>query len=325
MKALKGGVSVVIPCYNSSLTIEELVKRIRAVLEGMSVGHEIILVNDGSMDGTWEKIRELAAADSRVRGINLMRNYGQHNALLCGIRKAERELILTLDDDLQHPPEEIPKLFGRLDENTDVVYGCAKEQVHGFFRNLASRMIKGILAMIMGVSIAGRVSPFRLFRTLVRDAFENYDSPNVSVDVLLSWGTRRFSSVQVGHEERKSGRSNYSFMKLVSYAFDMITGFSVFPLKVTSIVGFLFTIFGFIILLYVLIRYVTESGRVPGFPFLASIISLFAGVQLFALGIIGEYLARMHFKSMRHPAFTVREETGGEGRMTELSREKENA
>jgi undecaprenyl-phosphate 4-deoxy-4-formamido-L-arabinose transferase len=158
----------------------------------------------------------------------------------------------------------------------------------------------------MGAETAGNVSAFRVIRTCVRDVFENYRGPYVSIDVLLTWGTKRFSSVIVRNDARRIGVSNYTVTKLMVHAINMMTGFSVVPLQVASFVGFLFTLFGFAALLYVLGRYLLWGGAPAGFPFLASMLAIFSGAQLFALGIIGEYLARMHFRMMDRPAYAVR-------------------
>jgi undecaprenyl-phosphate 4-deoxy-4-formamido-L-arabinose transferase len=159
----------------------------------------------------------------------------------------------------------------------------------------------------MGAETARKVSAFRAFRSEVRHAFANYDGPFVSIDVLLTWGTARFATVPVRHDSRRIGTSNYTCRKLVTHALNMMTGFSVLPLQLASLLGFGFTLFGLLVLVYVMGRYLIEGGSVPGFPFLASIIAIFSGAQLFALGIIGEYLARMHFRMMETPAYTVRE------------------
>jgi undecaprenyl-phosphate 4-deoxy-4-formamido-L-arabinose transferase len=163
----------------------------------------------------------------------------------------------------------------------------------------------------MGAETARNVSAFRVFRTQVRDAFANYQGPFVSVDVLLTWGTTRFAAIPVRHNPRRIGVSNYTFRKLVLHALNMMTGFSVLPLQMASLIGFAFTLFGLGVLAYVLGRYLIQGGSVPGFPFLASIIAIFSGAQLFSLGIIGEYLARMHFRMMEKPAYTVRERFAG--------------
>lgn len=299
--------SVVIPVYNSERSLPLLVERLHTTLPALCSDYEILLVNDDSRDESWRVITELCASSPRVIGINLMRNFGQHNALLCGIRQARYELILTMDDDLQHPPEETPKLFAKLAEGYDVVYGAPAAEKHGFWRDLSSRLIKRVLHKLMGINSAATVSAFRLFRAELAQAFSDYQGSFVSIDVLLSWGTTRFASVIVNHQEREYGKSNYSFRKLMSHALTLVTGFSNAPLRIASITGFIFTAFGVGVLLYVLISYIVRGGSLPGFPFLASIISIFSGVQLFALGIFGEYLGRMFSRTLNKPVYTIRE------------------
>ena len=303
-------ISVVVPVYNSAPSIEELVSRTGKVMADLGRSWEMILVDDGSSDDSWSVILGMMEEEQRLRGIRLSRNYGQHNALLCGIRTASMPLTVTIDDDLQIPPEEIPVLLDRLDESTDVVYGTPARERHSFWRRVASRMTKTVLRSAMGARTASRVSAFRVFRTHLRQAFSNYGGAFVSVDVLLSWGTTRFDSVDVRHEPRKHGRSQYTVRRLVLHALNMMTGFSTLPLEIASLAGFVFTLFGLAVLVFVIGRYLVEGGSVPGFPFLASIIAIFSGVQLFSLGIIGEYLARMHFRVMDRPQYTVRTDTG---------------
>jgi undecaprenyl-phosphate 4-deoxy-4-formamido-L-arabinose transferase len=295
--------------FNGSATLSDLVRRTEATISPLSEELEIVLVNDGSQDASWDTICGLAASDSRVRGINLMRNYGQHNALLCGIREARGEIVVTLDDDLQHPPEEIPKLLGLIGEGSDVAYGTPHREPHGLWRGLASQITKLALKSALGAGTARKVSAFRAFRRKLVDAFANYRGSFVSVDVLLTWGTTRVQSVEVRHDPRQDGESNYTFGRLVKHAMNMMTGFSTLPLQFASLVGFAFTLFGVAVLAYVLLRYFLEGSSVQGFPFLASIIAIFSGAQLFAIGIIGEYLARMHFRLMDRSAYAVRERT----------------
>ena len=303
--------SVVIPVYRSEGTLVELHRRIVATLESIDVAFELILVEDCGGDDSWRLIELLASQDARVRGIKLARNYGQHNALLCGIRAASGEFILTIDDDLQNPPEEIPKLLTKLIEGYDVVYGTPENETHNFLRNQASRITKFALQSAMGAESASKVSAFRCFRTQLRDAFDAYRSPTVNIDVLLTWGTTRFAAVRVHQDERTVGDSGYSFGKLINHAINMMTGFSTLPLQIASLLGIVFGTIGFMILLYVLWRYFLYGSSVPGFPFLASIIAIFSGVQLFTLGIFGEYLARMHFRSMERPPYTQLRRTPG--------------
>jgi len=305
-------ISVVVPVYNSENILPELITRLRDVLREEAALFEIILVNDGSQDESWRVICELARQYSWIRGIDLMRNYGQHNALLAGIREAQYPVIITMDDDLQNPPEEIPLLLAKLHEGYDVVYGTPAREQHGLWRDLASRVTKLALQSAMGAETARKVSAFRVFRTQVREAFANYQGPFVSIDVLLTWGTTRFAAVSVRHDPRRIGKSNYTFRKLVTHALNMMTGFSVLPLQLASLMGFGFALFGLLILVYVLGRYLIQGGSVPGFPFLASTIAIFSGVQLLALGIIGEYLARMHFRMMERPTYVIRQQVYSE-------------
>jgi glycosyltransferase involved in cell wall biosynthesis len=302
-------VSVVIPTYRRSATLVDLVSRLVRVLDEITSHYEIIIVNDGSPDNSWDIIAELARERHCVHGINLMRNYGQHNALLSGIRAVQYETIVTMDDELQHPPEEIYILLDKLSEGYDVVYGTPSQEQHGIWRDLASQVTKFALQSATGSATARQASAFRVFRTQIRDAFVNYQSPFVSLDVLLTWGTTRFAAVPVRHEPRRVGKSSYTLRMLITHALNMMTGFSTLPLQFASIMGFILTLFGIGILAYVIGRYLISGGSVPGFPFLASIIAIFSGAQMFALGIIGEYIARMHFRSMERPTYTIRSKT----------------
>jgi undecaprenyl-phosphate 4-deoxy-4-formamido-L-arabinose transferase len=307
-------ISVVIPVYNGSRTVPELVSRLNQTLTGLVERVEIILVNDGSPDASWERIQEIAGAAPNVRGINLMRNYGQHNALLCGIRLATGEVVIAMDDDLEHPPSEIPKLLTEIDKGYDLVYGRPLAEQHGLWRDVASRVTKIALASAMGAETAANVSSFKAFRTELRAAFDTYRGPFVSVDVLLTWATRRVSSLKVRHDPRRVGDSNYTFRRLVVHALNMITGFTVAPLRIASIIGFFFAAFGIALLAHVVISSFTKGSGTPGFVFLVSIISIFSGAQMFALGIIGEYLARIYARSMDRPPYAIRETTPNVGR-----------
>ena len=174
-------------------------------------------------------------------------------------------------------------------------------------RNMASRITKLALQSAMGVESASKVSAFRAFRASLREAFSSYRSPSVNIDVLLTWGTSRFASVDVRQDDRHSGDSGYSLRKLVAHAINMMTGFSVLPLQIASLVGVLFGLTGFAILAYVVARFLLYGSSVPGFTFLASLIAIFSGVQLLAIGVFGEYLARMHFRSMDRPPYAEAE------------------
>jgi undecaprenyl-phosphate 4-deoxy-4-formamido-L-arabinose transferase len=305
-------VSVVIPVFNAEGNLPELYRQLMPAMEALTSRFEVILVEDSSADGSWTVVQRLAAQDSRVRGIRLSRNFGQHNALLCGIRAARYEVIVTMDDDLQHPVSEIGKVLQGLTQGNDVVYGTAEQNQHDLWRNLASRLTKLALQSAMNVKSAVQVSAFRAFPTRLRDAFAQYRSPTVSIDVLLTWATTSFTAVAVRHDARLSGRSNYTVRKLITHAFNLMTGFSTMPLQIASLIGFVFTAFGLCVLGWVVVRFFIYGASVPGFAFLASIISIFAGAQMFTLGIIGEYLARMYGRTMERPTYVELERCGGE-------------
>lgn len=302
--------SVIVPVFNSEQTLARLVDRTLPVMRELGSDHELILVNDGSSDGSWQAIEALAARHPEVRGIDLMRNYGQHNALLCGIREAHHEVIVTMDDDLQNPPEEIPKLISHLGGGFDVVYGSPDSGHAGLSRSIASWSVRRVLRSLIGAEAARHISAFRAFHTYLRDAFAGYTGSYVSIDVLLNWGAKMTGFVKVKHESRHAGASNYTVSKLLNHAVDLLTGFSGLPLRLATVIGFALSLFGIGVFVYVVVRYLQLGGSVPGFPFLASIISIFSGAQLFTLGIIGEYLARVHFRVMSQPTFAVRGRCG---------------
>lgn len=309
---LPAGISAVIPVHGSETTLPLLLPRLTEALSMLVPQHEIVLVDDGSRDRSWSVIADAARKDGRIKGIRLMRNFGQHNALLVGIREARYDRIVTLDDDLQNPPEEIVHLIERLTDDVDVVYGTPASEQHGIWRSTASRVTKFALEEAMGATAARSVSAFRAFRTDLRRAFERYQSPDISIDVLLTWATTRFAAVAVRQEPRADGRSNYTFGRLMHHALNMMTGFTTRPLRIASLIGFLFTIFGVVIFVVVVVRNLVEGDPVPGFPFLASIIAIFSGVQLLILGIMGEYVARMHLRLLERPTYVVAETTAPE-------------
>jgi undecaprenyl-phosphate 4-deoxy-4-formamido-L-arabinose transferase len=299
--------SIVVPVYKGESFIEPLVAELDRALPTFTENYEIILINDGSPDNSWQLIQRLTSEYPCVRGIRMMRNYGQHNATLCGVREARYEVVVTMDQDLQHPPAEIPSLLAKLEEGYDVVYGSPRKLPQGFLRNLMTAAIKWILAKVVGLPAVRNVSAFRVFRTNLREAFINFQNPSLIIDVLLSWGTTRFTSVQVNipHAER----TNYNFRMLVRAATLILIGYSTLPLRFASWVGFIMTLFGLGVFIYVVVIYFT-AGSIPGFPFLASIIALFSGAQLFGLGIFGEYLARMFDRSMDKPTYVISETVG---------------
>ena len=304
---LPDGLSIVVPVFRSEKTLNELVNRITNSISDKSV--EIILIDDASGDGTWTTICSIARQNSMVTGIRLGRNSGQHGALLAGVRAAKFQTVVTLDDDLQNPPEEINKLIDALVPGVDVVYGVSTEVKQNFYRRAGSKLVRKFFASALGFNSAVSMSSFRTFRTVLREGFNTALGPNVSLDALLTWSTTRFTVVEVKHDERKVGDSHYTFRKLVRFMIDMATGYSALPLRLASALGFLTISFGAVLLVYVIGRPIITGERVQGFPMLASTIIIFSGVQIFLLGILGEYIGRMHFRVMNKPTYMVAETT----------------
>lgn len=304
-------ISVVVPVYNSVSSLPRLVERVEASLREAAF-LEILLVDDGSEAKTWAMIENLARNHPSTKGIRLRRNFGQHSALIAGVRAAAGDLVVTIDDDLQNPPEEIPKLTEALLSNgLDVVYGVPESVEQSVPRKLAGRITRLALGRGLKIASAPDVSSFRAFHTASRDAFDADLGTNVSLDALLSWGNARYGSVSVRHDARAVGKSNYTFRKLLSFALDTTTGYSVVPLQAASVLGIITAGIGFLVLLWVVARPLLSGESVPGFPFLASTVAFFSGVQLLTLGVVGEYLARMHFRIMHKPTYVVRTMTEG--------------
>ena len=303
-------VSIVVPVYRSTDSLIALVDRLDEVLAPRG-DYEVILVDDGSPAETWAVITGLTARSSRVRGFRLGRNFGQHSALVAGVRQARFPIVVTLDDDLQNPPEEIPRLVAALEErDLDVVYGVPERMEQSFPRRLAGRITRKSLGSGLGQEAALDFSSFRAFRTRIRDAFASDLGTNVSLDALLTWGASRFGSVSVRHDVRAMGASNYTYRRLLRFAIDTTTGYSTAPLQFASILGLATACLGFLSLLWVVLYPLVIGRSVEGFPFLASTIAIFSGVQLLTLGIIGEYLSRMHFRVMRKPTYVISQVAG---------------
>ncbi len=306
-------ISAVIPVYNSERSIAELVPGLLEVLADQTPDHEVILVDDGSADGSWAALEQLAQDHERVRALRLGRNYGQHNAILAGLTVATGEIVVTLDDDLQHRPDQVPVLLEALTDDVDVVYGTPSVDRHGSMRRVTSRISKFVFRATMHWEHAEQVSAFRAFRRDLLTSIELGADPFVSLDVMLSWVTDHVRAVPVVMEERQYGSSQYTVGRLLRHALNNLTGFSVLPLRFVTYVGTFLGVFGGVLLVYVVGRFMIQGGAVPGFSFLASALAIFGGAQLLAIGILGEYLGRMHFRTMGKPVFRVRDSVSAAG------------
>jgi undecaprenyl-phosphate 4-deoxy-4-formamido-L-arabinose transferase len=302
-------VSIVVPCYRSARTLPELVERLEACMPRVTDGHEVLLVVDGSPDDTWSVADRLASTHAGVRAIRLSRNYGQHSALIAGIRAARHEVVVTMDDDLQHRPEEIGKLLDALTDDVDLVYGKPHEEEHGVLRSFASRSVKASMARLIGVAHARDISSFRAFRTFLRDGFEQIQGPHGFVDVALSWGTTRVAAVHVQMDKRSDGESGYTIKTLIRYAINMIVGYSAKPLRLVTYLGLVVGCAGIVLLAHALWAYYGSAENVEGWTSLASMVAIFSSAQLVGIGVLGEYLGRVHAQGMGKPTYVIREVT----------------
>lgn len=303
--------SIVIPVYRSAGTLRPLVARLLNVLPGITNAFEIIFVNDGSPDNSWGVLEELQASHpDRVVAIELMRNYGQHNALMCGFRHARGAFVVTMDDDLQNPPEEIPKLVEAIKaRNLDVVYGGYGIKKHAPWRNLGSNTVNLFYRIVLGSPV--KLTSFRIIRRELLESIFSYRLNFTFVDGLLTWNTQRIGQVSVEHHARAEGRSGYSMRKLAALAINLFTNFSLIPLQAVSALGMFSAACGFLLSAYYLLKYLTSNITVSGYASIIIAVLVLGGLQLMAMGVMGEYLGRLHLNMNRKPQYTKRRVLGG--------------
>jgi undecaprenyl-phosphate 4-deoxy-4-formamido-L-arabinose transferase len=299
--------SIVVPVYQSAQMISGLVERIQKVIGELKCSAEVILVEDGSSDHSWKIVTELQRRFPRVvRPIQLMRNFGQHNALMCGLHHIRGRVVVTIDDDGQNPPEEIPKMLQRLEDgNFDVVYGVPREKRHAWGRNLGSNLVNMFFQIVFQTNVT--VTSFRAVRRNVVDAIRSYDLNFTYIDGLLAWNTRRIGSVTVYHQPRSTGRSGYTLARLITLALNLFTNFSLVPLQIATVIGFIAALGGLGTGAFYLVQAMVNQIAVPGYASIIVAVLTLGGLHLLALGIIGEYIGRLHLNVNRKPQYTIRQ------------------
>jgi glycosyltransferase involved in cell wall biosynthesis len=305
--------SIVIPVYQSELVLPELVSQIQAVLiqlEEIHGSYEIIFVCDHSPDHSWQVIQSLSAKYPQVRGILLRMNAGQHNALMAGFANAQGEIIVTMDDDLQHSPADIPKLTQEIAQGHDVAYARFKNRRHAFWKVAGSRLNSLVAGYLLEKPKKVYLSPFRAMKAVIRDDIMRYCGPYVYIDGLILAVTRNISSVDVDHYERYAGDSGYNFRKSISLWLKMATSFSLVPLRLTSLLGMFFSGVGFLLVILLIIQKFTLNLMPIGWSSLIVTILIIGGLQLLALGILGEYLGRVLLTINSRPQYVVAETVG---------------
>ena len=300
--------SIIIPCYNSAHSIIELNTRLHTSLEKLQKTYEIIYVNDQSKDQTLQELKQIAKESNYAKVIDLMFNVGQFRALYCGLEHAVGKYIITIDDDLQHPPEEIQKLYHAIKNNNDIdaVFGKYEEKQHTVFRNLGSSFIKFINEKIYGKPKDLSMSAFRIMRRELVETIVSHKTISPVLGAIILKSTNKIINVDIRHDKRKYGESNYTLFKLLKTTLDNVLNFSSLPLQTISGIGIIVSIISFLFSIFYLLRYFFTDAGVPGWTSLMVLLNFYAGLILISLAFIGEYLIRILMEVNGTPKYKIR-------------------
>lgn len=286
-------ISVVVPVYGSELILPKLVDRVHAALAAEGDRFELLLVDDCSPDGSWRVIRELCAAHAWVKGVKLRRNAGQHNALMAGLRLSRGKYVVMMDDDLQHDPAGIPCIVGRLRDGHDACYVRFRNRQHAYWKRLGSKVNDLVAGWLLGKPHNLYLSPFKGIVGEVRDEVVRFRGPHVYLDGLILSATSGIVSIDMDHHSRPDGKSGYSLRKSISLWLKMATSFSIVPLRFASVAGLFFSALGFLAAIALVVQRFTINAMPVGWSSLIVSILILGGIQLMALGLIGEYVGRV--------------------------------
>ena len=298
-------ISIVVPVFNELDLIEELLSRIKKVCEGLRRTYEIVIVDDGSTDGSYEKLKKIQANDNSLRIVKFTRNFGQQAAVLAGFRISKGDIIVQLDSDLQNPPEEIPKLLSAMSENIDLVTTTHRKRLDSALRVMGSRCLLKIGQMLFGDAVKLNLSSFRALRRSVVKKIEVCKDRSRYMAVLMSWMGLPTAEIEVEHHERKKGNTKYSILNLVILSWDLVTGYSSFPLRTVTYMGMFGALLGFLMMAFLLFQRIVNGILIEGFVVLLAVFAFFAGVQLLSIGFLGEYLGRVHHQIQERPDYIV--------------------
>ncbi len=305
-------ISFIIPCYRSEKTlpsvIQEIEKKMWELLQaGKDYCYEIILINDCSPDETYRTIKKICETHSHVKGIDFSKNFGQHAALMAGLRMAKGDYIVCMDDDGQTPANEVDKLLDKLDMGYDAVYAQYENKQHSGFRNWGSRINENMLRIMLNKPKDLYVSSYFAVRRFVVEDMIRYQNAYPYVIGLVLRTTKKVTNVVVQHRIRSEGKSGYTLKKLLGLWFNGFTAFSVKPLRIATILGVVFAIMGFIYGIYTIIKKVFNPAVPVGFSSLMAVLVLFGGIIMIMLGMIGEYIGRIYISMNNSPQYVIRE------------------
>ncbi|MEW5913868.1 MAG: glycosyltransferase [Thermodesulfobacteriota bacterium] len=299
--------SVVIPVFNEEENLERLQERLVASLDGAGLSWEVIYVDDGSRDRSWEILCRLQEADPRVRLVRFNRNYGQHMAIFAGFERVRGQAVATLDADLQNPPEELPRLLAKLEEGYDVVSGWRQNRQDSLLRKIPTWIVARLTSRVVGVSMRDYGSMLRIYRRPVVEAMNASSETSSYIPALANIFAGRVAEIPVQHSQRSGGASKYSLLKLLKLNFDLMTGFSVLPIQLVSLLGVLVALVGLAFGVFLFVRRLIVGPEVEGVFTLFAILFVFVGLQILGVGLMGEYLGRIYREVRRRPRFMVSE------------------
>ncbi|NLO90971.1 MAG: glycosyltransferase [Elusimicrobia bacterium] len=299
-------VSIVVPVYNECRNLSALYDRLRRMMETQRVSYEMIFVDDGSGDGSLEILKSFSATDPHVTVIEFMRNFGQHAAVMAGLERSTGEVVVTLDADLQNPPEEIPKLLQKMEEGYDTVGGHRQRREDFFLRKMASFFLNKWSASLFGLELKDYGCMLRAYRRTVVDQIVKCQETSTYIPALANSFAKRVTEIPVEHAARAEGTSHYSLLKLLRLNFDLMTGFSLLPIQLVGLAGVIVALFGLLFGAFLFVRRLMVGPEVEGVFTLFAIMFVFIGLQLLALGIVGEYVGRIYREVRRRPRSVVR-------------------
>lgn len=305
----RDSISVVVPVYRSAATLTKLADRLLQSLRAMGMPFEILFVEDCGGDDSWNVIQQLAQQHQEIRGMQLSGNFGQHAATICGAAHSRGRWVATIDDDLEQAPEDLVRLLEKAKEGFDLIYGVYPARSHSLWRNASSALARRAFKVAIP-SLNFDYTSLRMIDGNLARALAKFDTPSPFIDGYLSWMTNRYATVEVRHLSREDGRSNYTFAKLLRHTINIFVAFSDLPLRIASWLGLFAFVGGMVWLAAILLSKLLGGITVSGFTSVMAAVTMFSGIQLLILGIIGEYVGRINFKSSRKPSFVVARDTG---------------